>query len=124
LPEQTKINDNFSDVSITTSINTTSEIELGMQSNAQPLTFREKLAEHKVKIVGLGVTALGLVSSVSAAAFDINGTVGPILDGVALLFIPILNLIMAYVPVVIVLAIITFVLGILSGILASFKIHL
>lgn len=84
--------------------------------------LRERIAEKKARVLAfMSVSLLFLVSNASAAAFDINGTIGPIIDGVALLFTPLLNLVLAYLPVVIVIAIIGFVLGILSNIMGSMK---
>lgn len=44
------------------------------------------------------------------ATFDLNGTIGPIIDGVVLLMPNFLNLVVAIVPVVITLAVVGFLI--------------
>ena len=62
---------------------------------------------------------IGLTQPASAAInFDLNGTVGPILDGVSALIPSIVNLIISIVPAIIVLAIVGFILKFLDQILA------
>ena len=55
-------------------------------------------------------------------AFDLNSTIGPIIDGVVTLMPSILNLIVAVVPVIITLAVVGFVLGIFEMVLSKIKI--
>jgi len=66
----------------------------------------EFIADRRVEIAGLAVTG---VTVASASALDINGTVGPILDSVTELIPTLINLIVAIVPAIIVLAVVGFV---------------
>jgi hypothetical protein len=88
------------------------------------LSVRERvgefLSDSKVKIVGLGVASIGLVSSASAA-IDLNGTIGPILDSMVELIPSIINLIVAIVPAIIVLATVGFLVAFFDKILALMK---
>jgi hypothetical protein len=79
------------------------------------------LFASKVKLVGLAVTGMGLVASASAA-IDINTTVGPILDSVTELIPTIINLIVAIVPAIIVMAVIGFLVAFFDKILGLMKI--
>ena len=77
------------------------------------------LGTAKVKLAIASVSALGLVQYASA---DLNSSIYPIIDSVTLLFVPLLALIIAAVPLIIAIAIIGFILGILQGILKMLKI--
>jgi hypothetical protein len=57
-----------------------------------------------------------------ASAGALNDSVGPILSDVASLFAPLLTLIIAAIPVIVAIAIISFILGILAAILLKLKI--
>lgn len=70
--------------------------------------FRDYLAANQVRIIGLGVTGALLVTSVSAATFDLNGTIGPLIDGVTDLLPALMALVLGLVPLVIVVAIAKF----------------
>lgn len=71
----------------------------------------------------LAVTTVSLMYLVQyASAASLNDSVSPILNDVALLFVPLLALILAAVPIIICMAIIGFVLGILAAILGAIKI--
>ena len=72
------------------------------------------LATTKAKLLVTTVSLIGLVQYASA---DLNSSIYPILADVALIFVPLLALIIAVVPLVIAISIIGFILGILSGIL-------
>ena len=82
-------------------------------------TLKEKgmgvFATTKAKLAITSVSLIGLVQYASAA--DLNASIYPILADVALIFVPLLALIIAVVPLIIAIAIIGFILGILSGIL-------
>ena len=73
----------------------------------------------KMRIAVASVMLTGLVGLASAAT--INDTVGPILQGVAELFPSLLAMIVAAVPMIVTLAIITFILGILAMILGKLR---
>ena len=79
----------------------------------------EKLRDCRVAVLGLLMS--GLVG-IASAATDLNATLGPLLDSVAALFTPLLNLILAAIPLIVSLAMITFILGILSAILNRLKV--
>ena len=82
---------------------------------------KEKVTAAKMRI--LAVTAVSLVTLVQyASAATLNESIGPILTSVAELFIPLLALIIAAVPLIIAIAVIGFILGILNGILKTLNI--
>ena len=54
-------------------------------------------------------------------AFDLNGTVGPVVDGVISLMPTFLELVVAMVPIVITLAVVGFLLGFFDKILSMIK---
>jgi hypothetical protein len=92
-----------------------------MDTESKKLTFRERIAARRVQIVALGTTgAMFLVSNVSAAGM--NESISPILNDVASLFTPLLGLVLSAIPLVVAIAVIGFVLGILSAILGKLKI--
>lgn len=81
------------------------------------------------RMMGIPAVALAFVFSLialcppaSAVSFDINGTVGPLLDGIAALIPSIVNLIVAVVPAIIILALVGFVVTFLDKILAMLHI--
>lgn len=86
-------------------------------------TMKEKmagvLASAKMKLAIVSVSTVGLVQYASAAT--LNESIGPILTSVTELFVPLLALVIAAVPLIIAIAIIGFILGILGAILA--KLH-
>ena len=75
----------------------------------------------KVKALAAIVPLTGLVMAASAAELDLNATIGPILDSVITLIPSILNLILAIVPVVVVMAVVGFILMFFDKILAMLK---
>jgi hypothetical protein len=80
--------------------------------------FKHALALPMAFAAAFVVMLSSLAGPASAAAFDINGTVGPILEGVAALIPTIVNLIIAVVPAIIVLAVVGFIVTFLDKILA------
>jgi hypothetical protein len=91
-----------------------------VQTNNTSKSLRDKLRGAKVKMVGLSASALGLVGAASAEV-DINATVGPILDSVSLLIPTIINLIVAIVPAIIVMAVVGFIVAFFDRILGLMK---
>jgi hypothetical protein len=82
---------------------------------------KEKVSAAKMKI--LAAATLGSVTLVQyASAATLNESIAPILTSVTELFVPLLDLILAAVPLIIALSVIGFVLGIFSAILA--KMHI
>lgn len=77
------------------------------------------IASVKMRIAVASVMLTGLVGMASAAT--LNDSVGPILQGVAELFAPLLAMIVAAVPLIVTLAIISFILGILAMILGKVR---
>ena len=91
---------------------------------AENASFMERVKARKVELVALGTSvAVTVVSVAPASAFDINGTVGPLLDGIAALIPSIVSLIIAVVPAIIILALVSFVIGFLDEIIAMLKIR-
>jgi hypothetical protein len=84
-------------------------------------TIKEKMAMYKMRI--LAVTTVSLVTLVQyASAATLNESIGPILTSVAELFVPLLALVIAAVPLIIAISVIGFILGILAAILQ--KLHI
>jgi len=54
-------------------------------------------------------------------ATDLNSSIGPVLDGVILLFPTMLALVLGALPIIVAMALIGFVLGIFDGILGKIK---
>ena len=83
--------------------------------------------EKIVAAVAAPLATLAAVSQIappaSAASFDINETVGPILQGVSALIPDIVNLIVAVVPAIIVLAVVGFIVAFLDKILSMLKLR-
>ena len=82
--------------------------------------FRDSLKPMNVKAIGLLAGATAIVQYASAAT--LNESISPILTSVTELFVPLLALILAAVPLIIALAVIGFVLGILAAIIEKIKI--
>lgn len=97
-----------------------------MQENASCNAPKINGAKNSIRriraLVLLGAGASALTACASATSFDINATVGPILDGVAALIPSIINLIIAVVPAIIVLAVVGFVVKFLDSILTMLHI--
>jgi hypothetical protein len=68
---------------------------------------QKPIAAWKVKLAAGAVAGMGLVSAV-AADFDLNGTIGPLIDGVTALLPSLMALVLGLVPLVIVVAIAKF----------------
>ena len=84
-------------------------------------TVKEKMASYKMRI--LAVTTVSLMTLVQySSAATLNESIGPILESVAELFVPLLALVIAAVPLIIAISVIGFILGILSAILQ--KLHI
>ena len=84
-------------------------------------TVKEKMASYKMRI--LAVTTVSLMTLVQySSAATLNESIGPILESVAELFVPLLALVIAAVPLIIAISVIGFVLGILAAILQ--KLHI
>ena len=91
---------------------------------AENASFMERVKARKVELVALGTSvAVTVVSVAPASAFDINATVGPLLDGIAALIPSIVNLIIAVVPAIIILALVGFVISFLDEIIGMLKIR-
>jgi hypothetical protein len=76
-----------------------------------------RVVAWRVALTALMLT--GLVGMASAAT--LNDSVGPILQSVAELFVPLLAMIVGAVPLIVTLAIISFILGILAMILGKLR---
>ena len=84
-------------------------------------TVKEKMAMNKMRI--LAITTVSLMTLVQyAQAATLNESISPILTSVTELFVPLLSLILAAVPLIVALAVIGFVLGIMSNILGMLRI--
>ena len=83
------------------------------------LETKKSVPTWKVKAFGLLTTAsLFLVASVSAV--DFSGITN-VTDDVALLFVPLVAVVIAAIPIMIVLAIVGFILGLFDAILSKIK---
>jgi len=91
-----------------------------MQTKTVKERAGEFLADSKVKIVGLTAAGAGLVMSASADV-DINATIGPLLDQIVLLIPNIINLVVALVPAIVIMAIVGFIVTFLDRILGMMK---
>jgi hypothetical protein len=91
-----------------------------MQTKTVKERAGEFLSDSKVKIVGLGLAGAGLVMNASAAV-DINTTIGPLLDQIVLLIPNIINLVVALVPAIVIMAIVGFIVTFLDRILGMMK---
>ena len=87
-------------------------------------TVKEKakgfLASTKAKLLVTSVSLVGLVQYAQAAT--LNESISPILTSVAELFVPLLALVIAAVPIIIAIAVIGFILGLLDSILKIVKV--
>jgi hypothetical protein len=82
---------------------------------------KEKVSAAKGKL--LVAATLGSVTLVQyASAATLNESIAPILTSVTELFVPLLDLILAAVPLIIALSVIGFVLGIFAAILEKLRI--
>ena len=75
----------------------------------------------RVKLALVSLMTMVSMVGVAAATTDINASVGPLLDALVLLFVPLLALILAALPIIITMAIIAFILALLSKILGGIK---
>lgn len=78
------------------------------------------VSSAKFKLAAFGITSMTLVQYASAAT--LNDSVGPILSDVGELMTPLLNLILATIPLIISISVIGFVLGIFAAIVGKLKI--
>lgn len=81
---------------------------------------RDALSAHRMKITAIAGSAV-MAAPAMAADFDLNATVGPLLQGVIELIPTIIELIVAVVPAIIVLAVVGFIVGFLDSILKLLK---
>jgi hypothetical protein len=81
-------------------------------SESKPMGF------WKVKVLGALVAGSSLVALVSA---DLNASIAPILSDVALLFPDIVTLVTAAIPIIILLAIVGFLVGLFDSILGKIR---
>lgn len=82
--------------------------------------LKEKLSEMKYRLAMSAVFLTGLVVSVSAST-PLNGTINPILVDAASLFPYLVDLIVACVPLILVLAIVGFIVTLFAIILSKVK---
>ena len=82
--------------------------------------FRDSLMGAKVKLVGFGLGIAGVAVQASAA-IDINGTVGPIIDGVVNLIPSLTALVMGLIPLMIVVSVAKFFPQLFDSILGWMK---
>lgn len=75
----------------------------------------------RVKLALVSLMTL-FISTSAVMAADLNASVGPILDQLVQLFVPILAMILGMIPIVVTIAILSFILGILSVILKKIEI--
>jgi len=83
-------------------------------------TVKEKMAMNKMRI--FAITTVSLMTLVQYAQAGLNDSIAPILTDVALLFVPLLALVLAAIPIIIAMAVIGFLLGLLAAILGAIKI--
>ena len=91
------------------------------------MTTTELETQNKKPVSAWKVKALGLLTGVSgllvasASAIDLTG-VTAIIEDVTLLFVPLVAVVIAAVPIMIVLAIVGFILGLFDAILGKIRI--
>ena len=79
--------------------------------------------QHKTRVLFMGTVLATVAMSIQpVAAAGMNDSISPILTDVASLFTPLLALVIAAIPLIVAIAVIGFVLGILSAILGKLKI--
>lgn len=84
-------------------------------------SIRDKIVEARFRIALVATTmSLSLIGLVQAGT--LNDSVTPIIAEVTKLFVPLLAVILAALPVVITMGILAFVLGLLAAILLKMKI--
>jgi hypothetical protein len=84
----------------------------------QPMTMYQRYRTKALLLVG----AAGATLAPYAFAGDLNDSISPILDDMVELFAPLLELIIAAVPLIIAIALIGFIIGILDGILSKLRV--
>ena len=96
---------------------------MGKLENMQLTAMKEKMVE-KINQNRLAITAgtVMIMTTGFASAGTLNTSVAPILDDVTLLFTPLLSMILGAIPLIIVLAVASFVIGLLSVILNKIRI--
>lgn len=88
------------------------------------LELRQKIADRvsAYRVAVASVMLTGLVGLASAApGFQLNDSLYPVVYGMTLLFTPLLAVVVAAVPLIVTIAIIAFILGILSMILGKLR---
>ena len=82
---------------------------------------KKSVSAWKVRAIGLLAMGSGLVASVSAVAINLTPVIN-IIEDVTLLFAPLVAVVIAAVPIMIVLAIVGFILGLFDSILSKIKV--
>ena len=80
---------------------------------------KKPVSAWKLRFMGAVAAGSGLVAAVSAG--DLNNSTSPLLYELPALFTGIVALIVAAVPIIIVLSIVAFLLGLFDGILGKIK---
>lgn len=93
-------------------------MESESSTNTQPMTLYQR---YKTKAV-IALGAAGATLAPYASAATLNESIGPILDSVTELFVPLLALIIAAVPLIVAISVIGFILGILAAILGKLRV--
>lgn len=81
--------------------------------------LKTKMMEVRYRIAVLAVMMTGLVASVSAGA--LNTSVSDLLAAVTTLFPSLVDLVIAAIPVIVVIALAAFIVGFLDGIIKKLK---
>jgi hypothetical protein len=76
------------------------------------------IAEHKARIMLATISLLGLVASVSAADFD---EVKTMIDEIVLIMPYIVDMVIAAIPIIVVIALAAFIVGFLDSIIRKLK---
>ena len=86
-----------------------------LPDNKQPALFGMRVKFALVSLMTMFAT-VGL-----ASAATLNDSVGPLLDALVLLFVPLLALIVAMIPILVTLAVASFILGLLAAVLTKIR---
>lgn len=84
-------------------------------------TLLEKVRAHRLTITATAATAGLTAAPVAAEAFDINSTVGPLVDGIAALIPSMTALVLALIPLFIVMAVAKFFPDLFDSILSKLR---
>jgi len=82
--------------------------------------LKEKFSEAKYRLAMISVMLVGLVASVSAV--PLNGSINPILTDAAALFPYLVDLIVAVVPLLLIMAVVGLITGLFYIIISKIKI--